>query len=51
MTERESKLVFSVDERNDFSHYPSPFLLLGRHDSVNRFKALVVQFALKQMIN
>ena len=46
VTERQSKLILSVDERNDFCHDPSPFLLLGGHDSVNRFKALVVQFAL-----
>ena len=47
MAEREGELIFCVDVRNDFRHNPSPFLLLGRHDSVNRFESLVVQFALK----
>ena len=48
MTEIDGELILIVEERNDFRHNPSPFLLLGRHDSVNRFEALVVQFALKE---
>ena len=46
VTERDSKLIILVEERNDFRHDSSPFLLLGWHDSIYRFQTLIVQFAL-----
>lgn len=38
----QSELVVAVKEGRDFSHDPSPLLLLTRHHSERRLQALVV---------
>lgn len=48
MAERDCELVFGVDERYNFGHDSSPFLLVGWRDSVDGFEALIVEFALKR---
>ena len=51
VAEGDCELVFGVDERYDFGHDSSPFLLVGRRDSVDGFEALIVEFALKRVVS